>query len=434
MADNKQLTFIDFFAGIGGIRLGMEQAGHKCLGFCECDKYAIASYTSMHCITEKQREFLTTLPLRQRQKEILKEEYRNGEWFADNITTVKGKDIPDCDVWVGGFPCQEISIAGNQKGFDGNKSSLFFEIIRLLKEKQENKPKWIVLENVRNILSIKRGGVFARVLIELDSCGYDVAWRMLNSTEFVPQNRERVYFVAGLRESGADISKVFPDERTDGQNNFQVTQIGQRNRLTRQNLNQYRVYSPEGIAPTLNKMEGGGREPMIGIKVVDNTRKKKDYGEDKERVLSADGICPTLNSSDYKEPLKVAIPVLTPEREKKRQMGRRFKENGEPAFTLTALDRHGVCVGVDINISDDSHPSIYIQISNSCIGYATWYEKENCYVVVRKITPKESFRLQGFSDEMFDRAQFVNSDSQLYKQAGNSVTVPVIKSFVTNIN
>jgi DNA (cytosine-5)-methyltransferase 1 len=240
--------------------------------------------------------------------------------------------------------------------------------------------------------------------------------------------------VAGLRGSGANITEIFSNQRTNGQNNFQVIQIGQRNRDTRQNLNQYRVYSPNGIAPTLNKMEGGGREPMIGIKVIGNTRKKKDYGEDKERVLSVDGISPTLNSSDYKEPLKVAIPVLTPEREKKRQMGRRFKENGEPAFTLTALDRHGVCVGVDIDTKDESHPSIYIKISEDCIGYATWYQKENCYVVVRKITPKESFRLQGFPDEMFERAQFVNSDSQLYKQAGNSVTVPIIKGIATNIN
>lgn len=411
---NKQLTFIDLFAGIGGIRLGMEQAGHKCLGFCECDKYAVASYISMHCVTEKQYQFLSTLPIRQRQKEILKEEYRNGEWFSDNIATVKGKDIPDCDVWVGGFPCQEISIAGNQKGFDGNKSNLFFEIIRLLKEKQENKPKWIILENVRNILSIKRGGVFARVLIELDSCGYDVTWKLLNSTEYVPQNRERVYFVAGLRGSGANITEIFSNQRTNGQNNFQVTQIGQRNRLTRQNLNQYRVYSPEGIAPTLNKMEGGGREPMIGIKVIGNTRKKKDYGEDKERVLSADGISPTLNSSDYKEPLKVAIPV--------------------PISILDQKSKYEIYLDDNMYMEDNIRPNIYVQITDNCIGYAVWYEKENCYVVVRKITPKESFRLQGFPDEMFYKAQFVNSDSQLYKQIGNSVTVPIIKNIATNIN
>lgn len=393
--NNKQLTFVDLFAGIGGIRLGMEQAGHKCLGFCECDKYAIASYTSMHCITEEQRLYLQSLPLRQRQKEILKEKYRNGEWFVDNIVTIKGKDIPDCDVWVGGFPCQEISIAGNQKGFDGNKSNLFFEIIRLLKEKQENKPKWIILENVRNILSIKRGGVFARVLIELDSCGYDVTWKMLNSTEYVPQNRERVYFVAGLRGSEADITEIFSNQRTNGQNNFQVTQIGQWNSTVRNNPNQYRVYSPLGISPTLTKMDGGGREPMIGIKVIGNTRKKKDYGEDKERVLSADGISPTLNSSDYKEPLKVAIPV--------------------PTSILDQKTKYEIYLDDNMYMEDNIRPNIYVQITDNCIGYAVWYEKENCYVVVRKITPKESFRLQGFPDEMFYKAQFVNSDSQLYK-------------------
>ena len=77
---NKQLTFIDLFAGIGGFRLGMEAAGHKCVGFCEYDRFAVASYTSMHLITDEQREYLATLPFKDRQKEILKEKYRNGEW------------------------------------------------------------------------------------------------------------------------------------------------------------------------------------------------------------------------------------------------------------------------------------------------------------------------------------------------------------------
>lgn len=106
---------------------------------------------------------------------------------------------------------------------------------------------------------------------------------------------------------------------------------------------------------------------------------------------------------------RMAIPVLTPDRGLKKQNGRRVKENGEPAYTLTSTDRHGVMVmAQDVD-------TIY-------------YEKEGCEVAIRKLTPKECFRLQGWTDDYFKKAQFVNSDSQLYKQAGNGVTVTVIEA------
>ena len=111
------MKFIDFFAGIGGFRKGMEAAGHECVGFCEFDKWAVASYTSMHLITEEQRQYLSTLTLKQRQKEILKDEYRNGEWYANDIRRVYAGDIPKADCWCFGFPCQDISVAGKQAGF-----------------------------------------------------------------------------------------------------------------------------------------------------------------------------------------------------------------------------------------------------------------------------------------------------------------------------
>lgn len=106
------MQFIDFFAGIGGFRKGMELAGHKCVGFCEFDKFATASYISMHLLTQKQRESLEKVPLKKRQKEILKEEYRNGEWYANDIRRVYARDIPRADCWCFGFPCQDISVAG----------------------------------------------------------------------------------------------------------------------------------------------------------------------------------------------------------------------------------------------------------------------------------------------------------------------------------
>ena len=99
------MKFIDFFAGIGGFRRGMELAGHECVGFCEFDKFATASYISMHLLTEEQRKTLEDIPIKKRQKEILKEEYRNGEWYANDIRRVYAEDIPKADCWCFGFPC-----------------------------------------------------------------------------------------------------------------------------------------------------------------------------------------------------------------------------------------------------------------------------------------------------------------------------------------
>ena len=207
------MEFIDWFAGIGGFRRGMEMAGHKCVGFCEWDKYATASYTSMHLITDEQREYLATLPLKERQKEILKEEYRNGEWYADDIRRVYAGDIPRADVWCFGFPCQDISIAGKQLGFTGNRSSLFFRVMYLLGQlEEEKKPAWLFIENVKNLLSVNGGWDFARLLSELDEGGYDAEWCVLNSKHFgVPQNRERVFIIGHLRgRGGRDIFPIEP--------------------------------------------------------------------------------------------------------------------------------------------------------------------------------------------------------------------------------
>ena len=166
------MKFIDWFSGVGGFTRGLELAGHECIGHCEIDKYAEASYRSMHTITEEQREYLATLSLKERQKEILKEVYLNGEWYADDVGLVEPRTIPRADCWCFGFPCQDISIAGHQRGFEGDRSSLFFTIMGLLKEiPEEDRPTYLFAENVKNLLSINRGYDFARVLIEMAEGG-----------------------------------------------------------------------------------------------------------------------------------------------------------------------------------------------------------------------------------------------------------------------
>ena len=418
------MKFIDFFVGIGGFRRGMELAGHECVGFCEFDKFATASYISMHLLTEEQRKTLKDIPIKKRQKEILKEEYRNGEWYANDIRRVYAGDIPKADCWCFGFPCQDISVAGKQAGFQGNRSSLFFRVMYLVgKLKEEDKPTYLFIENVKNLLSVNGGWDFARLLIEMDRAGYDAEWQVLNSKDFgVPQNRERCFIVGHLRDRGS--VEVFPIEGTGRENSVSLKLFGC---INGRNSQRERGYDSGGLSPTISTVPGGNTEP------------------------------------------KIAIPVLTPDRAEKRQNGRSFKDDGEPMFTLTGQDRHGVAikvkeatkqgyaecrVGVDtVNLSvpgsktrrgrvgkeiantlDTScNQGIFVQVSEELVVHAVWYEKYQCYIAIRKLTPKEYFRLQGWSDDYFEKAQFVNSDSQLYKQAGNGVTVSVIEVIARKI-
>lgn len=385
------MKFIDFFAGIGGFRRGMELAGHECVGFCEFDKFATASYISMHLLTDEQRKALEDIPIKQRQKEILKEEYRNGEWYANDIRRVYAEDIPKADCWCFGFPCQDISVAGKQAGFQGNRSSLFFRVMYLVRQlKEEDKPTFLFIENVKNLLSVNGGWDFARLLIEMEQEGYDAEWQVLNSKDFgVPQNRERCFIIGHLR--GRSTSKIFPIEGTDGENSVSLNLFGC---LNGRNSQRDRVYSDDGLAPTISTKPGGNTEP------------------------------------------KIAIPVLTPDRAEKRQNGRRFKEDGEPMFTLTGQDRHGIAIEVKEAAKQGTscNQGIFVQVSEELAVYAAWYEKYQCYIAIRKLTPKECFRLQGWSDDYFEKAQFVNSDSQLYKQAGNGVTVTVIEAMARKMN
>jgi DNA (cytosine-5)-methyltransferase 1 len=416
------MQFIDFFAGIGGFRKGMELAGHKCVGFCEFDKFATASYISMHLLTQKQRESLEKVPLKKRQKEILKEEYRNGEWYANDIRRVYARDIPRADCWCFGFPCQDISVAGKQIGFQGNRSSLFFRVMYLIGQlEEENKPTYLFVENVKNLLSVNGGWDFARLLVEMDREGYDAEWQVLNSKDFgVPQNRERCFIIGHLR--GRSTAKVFPVEGTDGENSVQI--VGHKDGYRRNT----HFFAPEGATEALDTGQGGERGHHVTLPCFIDLCYEGSQMTEQARCLKARYYKGMANHAGQDS--GIAIPVLTPDRAEKRQNGRRFKDDGEPMFTLTGQDRHGIAIEVKeatANTLDTScNQGIFVQVSDELIVYAVWYEKLQCYIAIRKLTPKECFRLQGWADDYFEKAAFVNSDSQLYKQAGNGVTVNVI--------
>ena len=389
----------------------MELAGHECIGHCEFDKYAEASYRSMHTITDKQREYLLTLPLRQRQKEILKDEYLNGEWYANDVRRVIAGDIPRAECWCFGFPCQDISIAGNQHGFKGNRSSLFFRVTNLVEQlEEENRPNTLFVENVRNLLSVNRGLDFARLLVELDKIGYDAEWEVINSKHHgVPQNRERVFIVGHRR--GRCGREVFPIEGTSREDNVKPLD----GLKISEGTNLINTTQPFGIDKSCNKPRK--------IDIANCIIAREDSGVSNHKA----------------EGTAIVIPVLTPERENKRQNGRRMKEDGEPSFTLTAQDRHGVAIDLK-SFSSKTRGQAFRYGHTACLDHncyqgivtasninAIWSDKYQCYLAIRKLTPRECFRLQGWEDKYFKRAEQLNSNNQLYKQAGNGVTVNVIK-------
>lgn len=252
---------------------------------------------------------------------------------------------------------------------------------------EKDRPTYLFIENVKNLLSVNGGTDFLKLLIALDESGYDAEWQVINSADYVPQNRERVFIIGHLR--GRSTAKVFPIEGADRENSVQIKQIGNIKSVKRDNPNRYRVYDVDGISPTLSKMDGGGLSPYIPIPVFcDMSKSAGIQTYDNAFCLQAryhKGIC-----NRRKEISGTCVPVLTPENAQSEKQG------------------------------------IFVQLSEELTVYAVWYEKYQCYIAIRKLTPRECFRLQGWEDEYFDRAKLVNSNSQLYKQAGNGVTVPVI--------
>lgn len=409
------ITFIDFFSGIGGFHSGFEKAGMKCVGWCEADKYAQKSYRAIYDT--------------------------KGLWFSDDVRKCRGWELPTVTLWSFGFPCQDISIAGKQKGIGrGTRSGLFFEIMRLLDEAEANKPEWIIAENVKNLLSIEGGWGFLRVTSEMAKRGYTVQWRVYNSKDYgVPQNRERVYIIGRLGKNGG--GELLPPARKSERALKKVIDGSQGDR----------VYEPE-LSCTLSS-QGGGMGAKTGLYVVGTLTKRGQRG----RVFYSIGNIGALTVSDYKGPPLIlseeteARAVLTPDRLKKRQNGRRIKEPGEPMFTLTGQDRHGVLIknatksgatpamvgdGIDVSYPDSNtrRGRVQKEACNTITTHGTaGVLMDTSPVRIRKLTPKECWRLQGFTDEQFEKAAAVNSNTQLYRQAGNAVTVNVVEAIGRHI-
>ena len=406
------MKFLDLFSGIGGFRLGLEAHGHECVGFCEIDKYARESYKAIH--------------------------KTEGELELHDITTVTDAQWRELrgsvDILAGGFPCQAFSIAGKRQGFeDETRGTLFFEIMRAAKQIQ---PPLLFLENVKGLLNHDKGRTFRIILQAMDELGYDAEWQVLNSKDFgVPQNRERVFIIGHLR--GSSGREVFPIGSADGATGVPVKLIAHRENYHRNT----QVFEPSGITETLDTCQGGGRGHYTvvnqGVEVVVTWGA---FGQ--SQVLDENGLATTCLARDYKDPKRVLVREATKQGyavaeegdsinfEQPNSKTRRGRVEKGIANTLTTGCNQGV---LEPKIIDDQGrlkdsykqhdvvPTLRAQTHSNPPKMYDGYR-------IRKLTQKECWRLQGYPDWAFEKAEKVNSNSQLYKQAGNSVTVNVIEA------
>ena len=348
------MKFIELFAGVGAFRLGLERTGHECVWA---------------------NEWL------ERPRSIYARNFGHQPDGRD-IRDVSAGDIPNADLLVGGFPCATFSVAGKRTGFslDDTRGTLAFEMFRLARDKGI---PYLLFENVKGLLNHDGGRTFEIILEVLDGMGYDCQWELLDSQNFgVPQHRERIFLIGHLR--GKPRPKVFPIGRASRSNDETNTE----ERKGREGF-----FS--NISPTLDAhyYKGGNARQYV---VQTESRR------DKEMRTYTEGVVPTLTAQMGTGGGNVPYvrPMLDVARVNKSPNGRLIKDDGDPMYTITAQDRHGVQIG-----NED--------------GFA-----------IRKLTPLECERLQGLPDgwtEFYDDGRRV-SDSERYERCGRTITIPVVEA------
>lgn len=421
-----KIRVFEAFAGIGSPRMALSKIGidFEIVAISEIDKFAIKSYEAI---------------------------YGEGKNInVGDISKINPTDVPDHDLFIYGFPCQDISLAGEQRGLtknSGTRSSLLWDCEKIIKEKR---PKYLLMENVKNLVSKRFIKDFQKWLEILENLGYKNYYKVMNSKNYgIPQNRERVFCISilgehkpykfpdeidlelrlkDLLEEEVDEKYYLSDEQVEkikfstfntSKRRIQekdwcdtlcardfkhpkcvkIRQIGRYDTKKRKNCSRYRVYDTAYISPTLDTAQGGNIHPHIVDtgKIIASTQKNA--------AVNFDGIVPTLTSAmgmggghipmfeEKKEPLVV---------EKRTDEGFRFFK-GNICGSLRTNQACG-----DKHIIEDKFK-------------------------VRKLTPKESWRLQGFPDWAFEKAEQVCSNTQLYKQAGNTITVDVLVYIFKNL-
>lgn len=380
----KDFSYVSLFSGIGGFEQALNKLGGTCVLASEIDKFANQAYEALY-----------------------------GEPTAGDITQIDAEDIPNHDVLVGGFPCQAFSVAGKRGGFEDARGTLFFEVVRIAAEK---KPRAILLENVKGLVGHDKGKTLDTIVKALNECGYRVDFNVLNSKYFgVPQNRERIFLVC-IREDLVD-NEAWTVEGTnvvakgkrrisgyDDVKTFNFDWPAQENVTTRlrdvleAEVDERYYLSEEKTAKLVAQLESKG-EPEINRDVKMIGHADIDGHDFNRRIYSVDGVSRTLNSaSDIGRSVKVAEPTEV--------------ANG---------DNLSYCI--DANYTKGISPNGIGK------GRRTHVEESAPKYRIRKLTPLETWRLQGFPDEAHATVEASGiSNSQRYRQAGNAVSVPVIQA------
>lgn len=391
------MKFISLFTGIGGFDLGFERAGMQCVAQVEFDKRA---------------------------REVLRKHWPDVALHED-VRNVGKHNLPTVDLVCGGFPCQDLSVAGKRKGLDGERSGLWFEFHRII---GELKPRWVVIENVPGLLTSNRGRDFAVILDGLVKCGYRVAWRVLDAQYFgLAQRRKRVFIVASLG-NGRAAEVLF--ERESGNGNTPP-----------------RRATPEAATTTVIKGAAIGRKPENGPR----------YGE-----ILTDNSCYTLTTNEVHAVATQAFTEAGFERWVESSVTSTLSaHSAKEAHDLIALtgwdyqgrniySLHGISPtlsagGNSPHSSGDTHINVMVDNQHTPLGF-TWHTANRMSIgenlsptltvsdhtpmgvqdtplTVRRLTPRECERLQGFPDD-WTAGQ---PDSARYKQCGNAVAVPVLE-------
>lgn len=357
------MKFLELCAGIGGFRQALENLGCECVGYSEIDKHAIKLYSAW---------------------------YNDKRNFGD-VTKIEAEKLPDFELLVGGFPCQAFSIAGKRGGFDDTRGTIFFDFARIMKAK---KPKFAIFENVKGLLNHDGGKTYETMLRTLDELGYDAQWGILN-TRFhgLPQNRERVYIVANLRErSSTKILFERGDDITDKVARTQQSIIGNYHTKSGKTHQRSGVLNENSIAPCLTVSDC--KEPRI-VKIGSIGGKPCQS----DQVYSPSGVSVTLSAQNGGKGAMTGLYKIDDIDGLNTQYSRVYDSKG----VSTTLNAQGGGLGAKTGLYSAGDK-------------------------VRRLTPKECFRLQGFKDEMVELGYKLGiSDTQLYKMAGNAVSVPVVE-------
>lgn len=398
------IKYLDMYSGIGGFRSALDKVGgFECVGYCEIDKFAKQAYETLYDT--------------------------KGEMYFEDARNICPDDLPNIDLICAGFPCQSFSLAGKQRGFDDTRGTLFFEVAKVAAAKR---PALLYLENVQNLLSHDKGWTFETILEVLDDIGYDVSWTVLNSANFgVPQSRNRVFITGFLR--GRCAGEIFAFSQANPKTLKQ--------RLPGREGN--RVYDSNGLAITLTSSAGGfgGRTGLYILPIKSKTKIGYQFAHSGDSINTAyannntrrgrvgEGIAHTETTTAT---LAVYLIDMNPSPQltelarciTARQDSGISNRKGEHSAVLVIVkeitpDEIKELNGIKAEESNTDKTAGVIILSD---------EEDNQYIAyIRKLTPKECWRLQGFTDEQFNKVKAIGmSDSQLYKMAGNAVTVPAV--------